>query len=157
MEITVRGLLEEDIPVLAEIEEESFSMPWSARDFKDLLSRPYCNYVVALADGRVAGCCGFTNACGVANIDNVVVAPEFRGKGIAQRLLRELIAAGEAEQVEAFTLEVRVSNEAAIHIYEKFGFVSEGIRPNFYEKPAEDANIMWKRYEDGTVLPQTDR
>lgn len=145
MEITVRKLREEDIPRLAEIEAEAFSMPWTARDFKNLLSYSYCCYVVAVADGQVAGCAGFSNACGVANIDNVVVAAEFRGKGIARRMLQELIAAGEAEQVEAFTLEVRVSNTAAIHIYEKLGFVSEGIRPGFYEKPTEDANIMWKR------------
>ena len=39
----------------------------------------------------------------------------------------------------------RVSNRSAIHVYEKFGFVSEGSRPRFYEKPVEDANIMWKR------------
>ena len=145
MEITVRKLREEDIPRLAEIEAEAFSMPWTSRDFKNLLSYSYCCYVVAVADGQVAGCAGFSNACGVANIDNVVVAAEFRGKGIARRMLQELIAAGEAEQVEAFTLEVRVSNTAAIHIYEKLGFVSEGIRPGFYEKPTEDANIMWKR------------
>lgn len=145
MEVTVRELREEDIPRLAEIEADSFSMPWSPQDFKNLLSYSYCRYLVAVADGGIAGCCGFSNVCGVANIDNVVVAADFRGKGIAQTLLRELIAAGEAEQVEAFTLEVRVSNHAAIHIYEKFGFVSEGIRPGFYEKPREDANIMWKR------------
>lgn len=145
MEITVRELLEEDIPGLAEIEAESFSMPWSARDFKNLLSYSYCKYVVAVVDGRVTGGCGYSNACGVANIDNVVVAADYRGMGIAQMMLRQLLAAGVAEQVEAFTLEVRVSNAAAIHIYEKFGFVSEGIRPNFYEKPVEDANIMWKR------------
>ena len=145
MEITIRKLREEDIPRLAEIEAESFSMPWSARDFKNLLSHSYCCYVVAVADGQVAGCAGFSNICGVANIDNVVVAADLRGKGIARMMLQELIAAGEAEQVEAFTLEVRVSNAAAIHIYEKFGFVSEGIRPGFYEKPAEDANIMWRR------------
>lgn len=145
MEITVRELQEEDIPSLARIEEESFSMPWSAQDFHDLLSHSYCNYVVALADGQVAGCSGFTNTCGVANIDNVVVAPAFRRKGIAGRMLEKLIILGEAEHVEAFTLEVRVGNTAAIHLYEKFGFVSEGIRPGFYEKPREDANIMWKR------------
>ena len=139
MEITIRELKEEDIPRLAEIEAESFSMPWSAQDFRDLLSHPYCHYLVAEADGRVAGCCGF------ANVDNVVVAPKLRGQGIAQMLMGALIDAGEAEQVEAFTLEVRVSNSPAIHIYEKFGFVSEGIRPGFYEKPVEDANIMWKR------------
>lgn len=146
MEITVRRLKEADIPRLAEIEAESFSMPWSAQDFRDLLSHSYCSYVVALADGQLVGCSGFSNICGVANIDNVVVAADFRGRGIGQRMLEELIRLGEAESVEAFTLEVRVSNAAAIHIYEKFGFVSEGIRPGFYEKPTEDASIMWKRF-----------
>jgi len=145
VEITVRGLKEADIPGLAEIEAEAFSMPWSAQDFRDLLSHSYCCYVVALADGQLAGCSGFSNICGVANIDNVVVAADFRGRGIGQKMLEELIRLGEAEHVEAFTLEVRVSNAAAIHIYEKFGFVSEGIRPGFYEKPTEDASIMWRR------------
>ena len=147
MNITIRELREEDVKKLAEIEAESFSMPWSEKDFRDLLSHPYCMYVVALLDGEPVGCSGFTNICDVANIDNVVVAPAFRGLGVAQAMLRELISRGEAEHVEAFTLEVRVSNEAAIHVYEKFGFVSEGIRPRFYERPVEDANIMWRRNE----------
>lgn len=146
MDVRVRDLCEEDVAQLAAIEAESFSMPWSAEAFRDLFSHPYCRYVVALADGQVAGCAGFRNLCGVANVDNVVVAPGLRNRGIAQAMLTELIARGEAEHVEAFTLEVRVSNAAAVHLYEKFGFVSEGIRPNFYERPREDANIMWKRY-----------
>ncbi len=144
-EIIVRELRESDIEQLAEIEAESFSMPWSAAQFAELLSHPYCTYVTALAEGRVAGCCGFTESCGVANIDNVVVAPKFRNRGIAQRMLSALLQRGEEKKIEAYTLEVRVSNAAAIHIYEKLGFVSEGIRPDFYEKPVEDANIMWKR------------
>lgn len=147
MNITIRDLQEEDVKRLSEIEAESFSMPWSEKDFRDLLSHPYCVYVVALVDGEPVGCSGFTNICDVANIDNVVVAPAFRGMGVAQAMLRELISRGEAEHVEAFTLEVRVSNMAAIHVYEKFGFVSEGIRPRFYERPVEDANIMWRRNE----------
>ena len=147
MNITIRDLQEEDVKRLSEIEAESFSMPWSEKDFRDLLSHPYCVYVVALVDGEPVGCSGFTNICDVANIDNVVVAPVFRGMGVAQAMLRELISRGEAEHVEAFTLEVRVSNMAAIHVYEKFGFASEGIRPRFYERPVEDANIMWRRNE----------
>jgi ribosomal protein S18 acetylase RimI-like enzyme len=59
--------------------------------------------------------------------------------------MKELIKVGKSRGIEAFTLEVRVSNAPAVHIYEKLGFVSEGIRPNFYEKPREDAYIMWKR------------
>lgn len=143
--IHIRKLREEDVDPLALIESASFTMPWSAKDFHDLLFRDYCLYMVAEVDGEVAGCAGLTNICNEGNIDNVVVAECFRGCGVAQELLKELIAEGEALGITAFTLEVRVSNAAAIHLYEKFGFVSEGIRPNFYEKPIEDAMIMWRR------------
>lgn len=145
MNITIRKLREDDIEPLARIESASFSMPWSPKDFADLLSRSYCTYLVAEVDGQVVGSCGMTNICNEGNIDNVVVAEEFRGCGIAQKLMQELLALGESEGVEAFTLEVRVSNTPAIHVYEKMGFVSEGIRPRFYEKPTEDAMIMWRR------------
>lgn len=145
MEITVRELREGDIPELSRIEAESFSMPWSEEAFRELLTRPYCTYLVALVDGKVAGCCGYTDSFHEANIDNVVVAPEYRSCGVAQAMLRKLIEKGTASEVEAYTLEVRVSNLAAIHIYEKLGFRSEGIRPGFYEKPVEDAVIMWRR------------
>lgn len=145
MQIHIRQLQEEDVGVLAQIEAETFSMPWSERDFRELLNHPYCFYLVAVVDGRIAGCCGFTNICSEANIDNVVVAEQYRNLGIAQAMLGELIERGEGLGVEAYTLEVRVSNAPAIHIYEKLGFRSEGIRPGFYEKPREDAMIMWRR------------
>ena len=145
MEIEIRELREEDIGALARIEAEVFSLPWSAAAFRGLLSSPYCTYLVALADGAVAGGAGYTALYGEASIDNVAVAEEFRNQGIGHALLQALIDRGEAEQVEAFTLEVRVGNREAIRLYEKFGFQSEGIRPRFYEKPIEDAMIMWRR------------
>lgn len=144
-EIIIRRLQESDIEAIADIEADSFSMPWSSQDFADLLTRDYCTYLVAEIDGVLVGSCGMTESCQEGNIDNVVVADAFRGKGVAQRMLQELIALGEADGIEAFTLEVRVSNAPAIHVYEKLGFVSEGIRPRFYDKPVEDAMIMWRR------------
>lgn len=147
-EIHIRELQKSDIKELAEIEAKAFSMPWSERDFEELLSHPYCYYLVALVDGKPVGCCGYTDSFGEAAIDNVVVAEEYRGEGIARKMLGELIARGEAAGISAFTLEVRVSNAAAIHIYEKIGFRSEGIRPGFYEKPTEDAMIMWRRRQN---------
>ena len=60
-------------------------------------------------------------------------------------LLQRVLQEGEALGMNAFTLEVRVSNATAIHLYEKYGFVSEGIRPGYYDKPKEDAMIMWRR------------
>lgn len=145
MTIHVRALQEQDIDAVSRIEQKSFSMPWSPQDFKDLLKRDYCTYLVAEVDGVIAGTCGFTDICKEGNIDNVVVDEAYRGMGVAQKMLQELIALGETDGIEDFTLEVRVSNEAAIHVYEKLGFVSEGIRPGFYEKPTEDAMIMWRR------------
>ena len=127
MKIEVRKLQNTDIEELSRIEAASFSMPWLAEDFRGLLTRDYCLYVVA------------------GNIDNVVTAPEYRNLGIGGKMLEELLRLGNERGITAYTLEVRVSNAPAIHLYEKFGFVSEGIRPKFYEKPTEDAMIMWRR------------
>lgn len=145
MKLIIRKLQDSDIEPLSKIEAESFSMPWSPQDFRDLLSKEYCFYLVAVLENEVVGCAGLTNICNEGNIDNVVVAEKYRGLGIAQELIRELLTQGEEMGIEAFTLEVRVSNASAIHVYEKAGFVSEGIRPRFYEKPVEDAMIMWRR------------
>ena len=143
--LMIRPLQESDVEPLSIIEAESFSMPWSAKDFADLLKRDYCVYLVAEVEGEVVGCLGMTDICHEGNIDNVVVAERFRGRGIATQLMEALFTEGEKRGVEAYTLEVRVSNAAAIHLYEKMGFVSEGVRPGFYERPVEDALIMWRR------------
>ena len=144
MKIEVRKLQDTDIEELSRIEAESFSMPWSAEDFRGLLTREYCLYVVAEADGHIAGCAGLTDSFHEGNIDNVVT-PEYRNLGIGGKMLEELLRLGNERGITAYTLEVRVSNAPAIRLYEKFGFVSEGIRPKFYEKPTEDAMIMWRR------------
>ena len=120
----------------------------SREGIERFLRRNPATSVVAVEDGRVVGSCGVTNVSGDGEIDNVVVDEACRNRGIATALLRETLRRGYAMGVEAFTLEVRVSNAPAIHVYEKVGFVSEGIRPRFYEKPTEDAMILWKRHRD---------
>lgn len=145
MKITVRPLAEADVEAVSRIEEESFSMPWSAAAFRDLVNQKGALYLVAEADGEVAGCCGLNVVLEEGDIGNVVVAPSMRGKGIGQAMLAELLRQGEAMGLREFTLEVRISNADAIHVYEKLGFVSEGIRPGFYDLPKEDAMIMWRR------------
>lgn len=143
--LIIRKIEEGDMAELAAIEAESFSTPWSEQSFRELLSLDYAHYLVALYDGEIAGSAGMRVICDEGNIDNVVVKPTLRGKGIANELIAELIKLGDSMGVVAYTLEVRVSNASAIHIYEKNGFVNEGIRPRFYEKPVEDAMIMWRR------------
>ena len=143
--MVIRELRPEDVEPLSIIEARAFSMPWSAADFARLIADRNSLYLVAEVDGQVVGSCGVTNVSGEGEIDNVVVDEAYRNRGIATALLQETLRRGYAMGVEAFTLEVRVSNAPAIHIYEKAGFVSEGIRPRFYEKPTEDAMILWKR------------
>ena len=143
--IVYREMKEEDVPFISRLEEETFSMPWSAASFLQMIRDENARYFVAEEDGKLLGGCGLLLIAGEGNITNVVVATEARRRGVATGMLTHLLAAGDREGLTAYTLEVRVSNQAAIGLYEKLGFVSEGIRPNFYEKPTEDAMIMWKR------------
>lgn len=145
--VRIRELEMGDIEAVSIMEAQSFSMPWSAKDFEQLVSDDKSLYLVAETDGLVVGCCGVTNVCGEGNINNVVVQEAYRGQGIAYAMMQELLVRGREMGCTEFTLEVRVSNAPAIHVYQKLGFVSEGIRPRFYEKPVEDAMIMWIREE----------
>lgn len=145
MDVKIRKMEEEDVEQLVKIEQESFTMPWSQDAFLKLLQREYCYYLVAVREQEVLGIAGMTILGNEGDIDKVAVAPKERGRGIATRLMTKLISDGNAGGVQDYTLEVRAGNAAAIHVYEKLGFVGEGIRPGFYEKPREDALIMWKR------------
>lgn len=143
--IVYREMRREDVPFISRLEEETFSMPWSAASFLQMIEKEDTAYFVAEEDGQLLGGCGLLLIAGEGNITNVVVTPEARRRGVATGLLRYLMEKGDRAGLTAYTFEVRVSNAAAIGLYEKLGFVSEGIRPDFYEKPTEDAVIMWKR------------
>ncbi len=143
--IRIRFFEQKDIDRVWKMEQNYFSEPWSKAEFEALLTREYCIYVVAELDDLVVGFAGMTNLCGEGDIDKVMVDENYRGMHIAGQMLRELFAIGEKKGIESYTLEVRVGNAPAIALYEHAGFVNEGIRPNFYTKPTEDAMIMWKR------------
>lgn len=149
-EITIRRMTGDDVCAAAALERECFSEPWSEHAYRDTLANENALYLVAeRKDGVLAGMCGLLDILGEGDISNVMVQEAFRRQGIAERMLSELICRGRERGITAFTLEVRVSNEAAKRLYEKLGFVCEGRRKNFYEKPREDALILWKREEKG--------
>lgn len=146
-ELMIRRMEEGDLSCVCAIEEETFSMPWSRKSFQETLSYSHTLFLVAELDGRIAGYCGCYLSLEEAEITNMAVKSELRGHGIGRRLLTELMRVGREQGAFAYTLEVRVSNQAAIHLYESLGFVSFGIRKDFYEKPKEDAMIMWRHWE----------
>ena len=145
--ITIREMNLADVDCVCVLEEMAFSMPWHKESFIEMIENKDALYLVADDEqAGVIGCCGVRSIVGEGDISNVVVHPDYRKKGVAYQMLNELLSCAEQEfAIKEFTLEVRCSNEAAIHLYEKLGFVSEGVRKNFYEEPTEDALIMWKR------------
>jgi len=82
--------------------------------------------------------------CDEAHITNIAIAPAFRRQGLGRMLLEGLVALARAKQACRMTLEARVSNTAAVRLYEQMDFVSAGIRPGYYSDNNEDALIMWK-------------
>ncbi len=146
--LNIRRMEEQDLNQVCAIEEETFSMPWSKKAFRETLSYYHTLFLVAELDKEIAGYCGCYQSLEEAEITNVAVKRQLRGRGIGRKLLMELIRLGKEQGASAFTLEVRVSNQPAIHLYESLGFVSFGIRRNFYEKPKEDAMIMWRHWEE---------
>lgn len=143
--LEIRSMTEEDLEAVAGLEKEIFSMPWSVQGFSQSLNQNHTLYLVAVVDGKLAGYCGLMQILEEADITNVAVAVPYRRQQVGRRMLEELIYQAEIRGVCKITLEVRKSNGAARSLYQKLGFEEEGIRKNFYEKPTEDAVIMWRR------------
>ena len=145
MELVIKSLTEEYVDEVCVLEEQAFSMPWHKESFLEMIQNPQACYLVGILEKEVVASCGLRNIVGDGEITNVVNKESMRGKGIGKQMLLQLMEEGRKMGVEAFTLEVRKSNYAAIKLYEKLGFATEGVRKNFYEEPTEDALIMWKR------------
>lgn len=143
--LVIRQMEAADVEAAAIIESEAFSMPWSAKDFLEMVEADYAYYYVAELNGEIAGCCGIRDITGEGEITNVVVAANHRKKGIGRKMMEYMLERAKANGIGDCTLEVRVSNQPAIRLYESLGFKGEGVRPDFYDKPREDALIMWKR------------
>lgn len=143
--LIVRQMKLTDAVQASTLEKETFTQPWTLQDFERAAADENSVYVVAEENGVIIGMCGVRNIVGEGEITNVAVKADRRREGIAGKLLDEILRLGTLKGIRAFTLEVRESNLAAIALYKKYLFTTEGIRKNFYEKPIENALIMWKR------------
>lgn len=142
----IRKMKKEDILQLAELEKLCFSDPWSVSAFEYELKNPLSLWLVAAEGGTVAGYIGSQTVMGETDMMNVAVAPAFRRKGIGERLILSLIDQLKDQQSHCLTLEVRISNDTAIALYQKLGFIQVGCRPGYYRNPREDALILRKEW-----------
>ena len=148
-EIIIRKMQPEDLAEVCKIEKDNFSLPWSEKSFLESMEREDTVFLVALEDEDVAGYIGCYCIAGAGEITNVAVKASHRRKGIGGKLLQKLYEEGAGLDTREYFLEVRESNEAAIGLYLRQGFVKEGIRKPFYEKPVENAVIMWNHFPLG--------
>lgn len=146
MEVNVQPMTIEELDEVLEIEKLSFSVPWSKNSFLyELLENERAVYLVAKDSFQITtGYIGMWVVFDEGHITNVAIHPQFRQRGIAQKLIQGLIETSKDRGVKHLTLEVRRSNLAAQNLYQKLGFVHMGIRRKYYLDNNEDALIMWK-------------
>jgi len=142
--VTVRIAVPDDIFDISNIEKQCFSVPWSENAIRESMAAGTIFYV-AKTCGKTIGYMGLSKISGEGYVTNVAVLPEFRRQGIGKDILKFAID-DSIDELEFMSLEVRVSNEAAISLYENFGFKNVGTRKRFYTNPAEDAFIMTKNF-----------
>ena len=131
-----------DVPAISRIEVESFDSPWSAKEItKDVTAGGDIDFVVAVDGGECLGFAEMRTVAGEAQIYNIAVAPEARGRGVGEALFRHLIEKAEERGCDTVNLEVRAGNDAAMGLYNKLGFREVGCRPKYYDGKA-DAILM---------------
>ena len=138
---------ESHVASVAELEKICFSDPWSEKSVASELNNKLALWLVAEEEERVAGYIGSQTCGDESDVMNVAVHPDFRRRGIAEALVKDLVDQLKAIGSRCLTLEVRASNAPAIALYEKMGFVEVGRRKNYYRNPREDALIMRKEWE----------
>lgn len=161
-----------DIPTIMEIERASFTTPWSPSAYRhELEHNDLAHYFVMLPRGAVEGSgdqrvpslrdrisnwllgvntsgrpvmgyAGYWLMAAEAHISTIAIDPTWRSKGLGEYLLLRTIEAAITDGADLVTLEVRVSNDRAQNLYEKYGFDVVGRRKRYYHDNNEDALIM---------------
>jgi ribosomal-protein-alanine N-acetyltransferase len=146
MSIELRRLELHDLNEIERIERASYPTPWSRSMFAGELAKPSSLSLGAFdrETGALLGYLVISRYVDAWHVMNVAVAPEQRRRGIARTLLEHLFDVTATDERRGYTLEVRVSNEGAIKLYEALGFVKRGVRRGYYTDNREDALIMWR-------------
>ena len=157
MNVELRRLEIPDLAAIEEIEQQSYPTPWSRSMFAGELAKSssVCLGAVDRATGGLVGYLVISRYVDAWHVMNLAVAPSHRRRGIASALLDRLFELTAGESQRGYTLEVRVSNEGAIRLYERLGFRSRGIRRGYYTDNREDALIMWRDPEPEAARSDT--
>lgn len=143
--MNIREMTWDDLEQVVAIENDNFSVPWTETGFFTYLMREDALFLVAEEAEEILGYCGVIMAVDEGDITNVSVKKTIQGKGVGTALLKELIRQTADKGVLTLFLEVRESNQPALALYEKQGFVRMGVRKNYYTDPVEDGITMSRK------------
>jgi ribosomal-protein-alanine N-acetyltransferase len=146
-DLEIRPLTYADLPQAIAIERRAFPTPWSLAMFVLELSKPSGICLAGLLEDRIVAYLVCSRYDTVWHLMNIAVDINLRRQGLATSLLERLFELADRPS-EQYTLEVRTSNEAAIRLYERFGFRAAGRRRAYYHDNREDALIMWRTLPD---------
>ena len=150
--VSVRTMRPADLPAVMRIERRSFTMPWQETTFRALMRRPSAALLTAeLSEPAATTVVGFSVlwfAADEAELGDLAVDPDYRGRGIGHLLLEASVDTACRRGASALYLEVRESNAAARALYDGRGFETVGRRPGYYSEPREDACVMRLELQD---------
>jgi ribosomal-protein-alanine N-acetyltransferase len=142
--VEIRTLEAYDLTAIETIEQRAYPTPWSRSMFASELAKPTSICLGAFEGDELLGYVINSRYVDAWHVMNVAVDPDRRRRGVATSLLERLFELTRDDERRGYTLEVRISNEDAIRLYEKLGFEPRGIRRGYYTDNKEDALIMWK-------------
>jgi ribosomal-protein-alanine N-acetyltransferase len=140
----IRALDRGDLSAIEAIEQRAYKTPWSRSMFASELAKPTSICLGAFEGMDLVGYVINSRYVDAWHVMNVAVDPDRQRRGVASALLERLFELTRDDERRGYTLEVRVSNEDAIRLYERLGFEARGIRRGYYTDNREDALIMWR-------------
>ena len=144
-EIVISKMTSQDIDEVVNLEEEAYGEHhWSKSSFYDEMQNNLAKYYVArTSKGELVGYAGTWHIIDEGHITTIAVKRSHLRKHIGEALIIKILEDCYSAGIKYLTLEVRVSNIAAINLYTKYGFNSLGTRKGYYQDNNEDALIMW--------------
>lgn len=138
----LREMLVDDLDHVMEIETDLFAVPWTKEGFFTYLTREEAMFLVVEEKGKILAYCGLIMVLDEGDITNVAVRRDRQREGIGHFLMESLVRLAAERDVTTIHLEVRAGNDTAVRLYERMGFVRDGIRKGYYTDPVEDAILM---------------
>jgi ribosomal-protein-alanine N-acetyltransferase len=146
--VIIRPLQHSDLPAVLRIEGAAMSAPWNEAQLRAETAVGNGIALAAECDQQICGYAFFRTCLPECELLHLVVSPENRRRGVAGALLHHAFADFSDRGYATCFLEVRNSNTAARHLYEKWGFHQVGTRKHYYSQPVEDALLMSRHILD---------